>query len=270
MGHWPRLRAIQDAKNLSQIIAFTGQSMITDVLFKRYPQAWLVGDGVAREYIVLLRQAASILQQDIAPYLSNASRVFEVSYRQLTRELGAGELAEGYNDAERCLRFLHEVYDLWNDFHGSPDGFFKLRLSLIELLFREVETNIRAQVGSGDLKARHALLQTRTTPKRRSFEEQSIEALINGVNELNARFREAKLPFEYHNGIIQIVDDPLTSKEIESPFWSLVSDSKWKNVDNDVKEAVDRRDSGKGDAAFFALKALESAIKIICNSYDLI
>ena len=44
---------------------------------------------------------------------------------------------------QNCMTFLGEQYDLWNDAHGSPDEFFKLRLSLIELLFREAESILR-------------------------------------------------------------------------------------------------------------------------------
>jgi len=57
----------------------------------------------------------------------------------------------------------------------------------------------------------------------------------------------------------------LTAAQIETPFWTLISDPKWKNVDHDMKEALDRRDSAKDDAAFFALKALESTIEIVSD-----
>ena len=96
----------------------------------------------------------------------------------------------------------------------------------------------------------------------------ALQSLVNGIDELNYRFREAKLPFEYHNGIIQRVDDKLTSIQIERPFWELVADSKWRNVETDMKEALDRRDAGKGDAAFYALKALESTIKILSDDLN--
>jgi hypothetical protein len=42
-----------------------------------------------------------------------------------------------------------------------------------------------------------------------------------------------------------------------------VADPKWKNVDHDMKEAVDRSHAGERDPAFYAAKALESTIKII-------
>jgi hypothetical protein len=42
-----------------------------------------------------------------------------------------------------------------------------------------------------------------------------------------------------------------------------VSDTKWQNVDTDMKEAFDRRDTNARDPGFYAVRALESAIKII-------
>jgi hypothetical protein len=49
------------------------------------------------------------------------------------------------------------------------------------------------------------------------------------------------------------------------PFWEITSHALWKNVDIDMKEAIDRRDNGGRDPGFYAAKALESAIKIISD-----
>jgi hypothetical protein len=86
------------------------------------------------------------------------------------------------------------------------------------------------------------------------------------VLELNERFRRAKAPLTYHNGIIQFAMDQQIEQQIAKPFWDLVSDPLWKNVDIDMKEALDRRDSNDKDPAIFAAKALESAIKIVSDT----
>lgn len=239
--------------------------MITDVLFKRYPDQWLHSDRVPSDLVTVLRQAALVLHEDVAPHLPNRDQLFEVAHKRLARELGAAQLAPGQTYEERCIRFLGEVYDLWNDAHASPDTFFKLRLSLVELLFREAEARLHAEFPGGDLKQQLSLIQKRVSPKSRSSGERILETLVGGIREINERFKEARLPFEYHNGIIQRIDDALTAAQIETPFWTLISDPKWKNVDHDMKEATDRRGSAKDDAAFFALKALESTIKIISD-----
>jgi AbiJ N-terminal domain 4 len=85
------------------------------------------------------------------------------------------------------------------------------------------------------------------------------------VQELNERFRRARAPLTYHNGFIQLSIDPRIEQQIAKPFWDIVADVKWKNVDIDMKEALDRRDSNGKDPALFAAKALESAIKIVSD-----
>jgi hypothetical protein len=87
----------------------------------------------------------------------------------------------------------------------------------------------------------------------------------NAVEELNIRFRQADCKLNYHNGFLQIANDSRIEGQIEAPFWKLVSAPRWKNVDTDMKEAFDRRDNDARDPAFYAARALESAIKIISD-----
>ncbi len=91
-------------------------------------------------------------------------------------------------------------------------------------------------------------------------------AFATQIDELNERFRRAKAPLTYHNGFIQFATDLQIEKHIGKPFWDLVADPLWKNVDIDMKEALDRRDSNDKDPAIFAAKALESAIKIVSDT----
>lgn len=211
-----------------------------------------------------MRQAALVLFDDVASKMPNRARLFEVPEKCLARELGAMALGRLHTPEQRAMAFLGEPYDLWNDSHGDPDSFIKLRLSLLELLFREAETMLREYAPKNDVASWWALLQKRTSPPKNAVED-ALQSTMAGIGELNARFKEAGLPFEYHNGLIQRIDDELTTNEIERPFWSMVSDPKFANVDSDIKEALDRRDSGKPDAAFHALKALESVLKILSD-----
>ena len=83
--------------------------------------------------------------------------------------------------------------------------------------------------------------------------------------ELNARFRQAGCNLDYHNGFIQRAADALSMQQVETPFWDLVADPKWKNVDTDMKEALDRRDASGRDPALYAARALESTLKIVSD-----
>lgn len=238
--------------------------MITDVLFKRYPERWIYQDRVPQNLALLVRQAALVLHDDVAAKLPNRARLFEVPERRLARELGIIALGRTPTSEQNCLDFLGQPYDLWNDSHGEPDTFLKLRLSLIELLFREAEAILRSLAPRQDITSWWSLVSKRSSPPRIAIED-ALAATVQAVEELNSRFQEAGVPFEYHAGIIQRVDDRMTNEQIDQPFWALVSDPKYSNVDTDIKEAIDRRDAGKADAAFYAMKALESAIRILSD-----
>ena len=95
--------------------------------------------------------------------------------------------------------------------------------------------------------------------------QQLNENFVKSVDELNTRFRQAGCKLHYHNGFIQLSEDALFLREAEQPFWHLVADELWKNVDTDMKEAIDRRDGDVRDPVFYAARALESTIKIISD-----
>ncbi|MVA19509.1 hypothetical protein GOZ94_11170 [Agrobacterium vitis] len=99
----------------------------------------------------------------------------------------------------------------------------------------------------------------------------AINKVMNGAfneltDDLNQRLRLAGYDLAYHNGLIQQVNDQTIGHQIEKPFWALVGKSPWGNVDHQMKEAIDCRDNGDRMAAFHAVSALESCIKIICHT----
>ena len=55
----------------------------------------------------------------------------------------------------------------------------------------------------------------------------------------------------------------LTLGQVEKPFWDIVADPVWRNVDIDMQNAIDLRDNNGPNPVFHAAKALESTIKII-------
>jgi hypothetical protein len=157
----------------------------------------------------------------------------------------------------------------------SADKFIKERISLIELGFRmkaeeiarsnaELPARIKA---TKDLAETYRAMRLPGDPiDAIRAENRSLNANFQtAVDELNARFRQAGEKLHYHNGFIQLSDEELSLREIEGPFWGLVADPLWKNIDTDMKEAIDRRDNSDRDPAFYAARALESTIKIISD-----
>jgi hypothetical protein len=166
----------------------------------------------------------------------------------------------------------------------DPDVFMKEQISFIELAFREhvnvlykMNTSHKSQGNAFALNQKKNSNSVLGVQVALSNAEQIVFAMIQSANEkhnvafaqsgdeLNERFRRARVALNYHNGFIQIKTDEMVQSQIAKPFWLLVNDSKWKNVETDMLEAVDRSETAQRDPAFYAAKALESAIKIISN-----
>ena len=234
--------------------------MIHDLFFRRYPQMIYGADRPTPAMHQLFVQAAHIVFVDLHEKLKLDAAFFQKVHDALARELGLGLLSNAQSYDAMCGEFLVERYDLWNDGHGSADTFLKRRLSIVELLFRTAEERVatfQPTASSGPSFFR------RTSDT--SFVEAAASAMADAVRELNNRFRQAGVPLHFHNGLIQFAQDDLTEDRNTGPCWTLLRDAKWSNADRELKEAFDRSDNGRADAAFYSAKALESVIKIISD-----
>ena len=236
--------------------------MLTDVFHKRYPDFFRFGDGVPQAVQVFLRQGAQIVFQDLSVQIPEIEVLCQRSYEKLVRELGYG-IHRGPSSEEICFGALCESYDLWNNSHRSPEEFVQVRFSLLELLLSEIEKETAEGKNAG---RQSGLSLFGKQEKQDNLQANSRrEIFVGAVRELNLRLREALIPLHYNNGLFQLSSDELSESQIREPFWNILKNPKWVNVEIDIKEAIDRRDHRGRDAAFYALKALESAIKIISD-----
>lgn len=218
--------------------------MIYDLFLRRYPQQIYGADHPSPEIHNVFVQAAHIIFDDLNEPLRMDAALFKRAHDALARETGRGRLYDVSSWDAVCGEFLTETYDLWKDRHGTADTFLKMRLSLVELLFRFAEER--------------ALELAPTFPD-------AARIVARAVEELNSRFRQARIELHYHNRILQFARDELTETRTAEPCWTLLRDAKWTNVDRELKEAIEHADGQRQDAAFHAAKALESTIKIISN-----
>ncbi len=270
--------------------------MLTDIFADRYIsiQMWDAFREVDKRFLV---QGYRMVSEQLYPYWVDgkesptAKEKWTAIHDNLSMELGLTELAPKYYSYQTtwngkpytqsgtwsmdkiCKDFVCADYD------GSisADRFIKERISFIELAFREREEQIN-QINKG-LPTRLAEAQLRDKTRRsgglrlpgsqvdgiNAYNEALNQSFKNTVGELNERLRRAGYNLNYHNGFIQISDDELVEEQIEKEFWSITRDPLWKNVDIDMKEAIDLRDSNGRDPAFYAARALESTIKIISD-----
>ena len=272
--------------------------MLTDIFARRYdqPRMW---ETFYEEPRRLLVQGSQLLN-DLCPYyVDGKENVLGVEFwtkmhELLARELGLNELSPQYwgyydklNQWQSGRYTTFKMCETWmlQQFDGtiSADRFIKERLSLVEIGFRQREKAVVEHNGKLSQYVAEAEIFDQTygakrsglvLPGKRTDGVRAANATMNAnfqsaVTELNARFRQAGCPLHYHNGFIQISEDQTVAQEIETPFWKLVALPKWQNVDHDMKEAIDLRDTGGNNPALYAARSLESTIKIISGEKQL-
>ena len=273
--------------------------MLTDAFFRRYEDVPLF-PAFTEPVRRLFGQAAQIINEEL--FVRNKTRHKEekddpsvqglsAAHKKLARELGLDYLVYGWfthtwkapngntmsQNYPRTMDMQTKLYltDKPGE-NSSVELWCKFRMSLVELCFQERER----QLASKKVLLEHSLERSADAIKlydalqvggaswqsREKGEiERGLASFTNGVAELNERFRQARVPLSYHNGFIQVSDDSLLEERVERPFWSIVAQPKWQNVDHLIKEAIDKRDRSERDAVTPAMQALESVIKIISD-----
>jgi hypothetical protein len=265
--------------------------MLTDIFARRYAD-YPIWTQYTENEPRLLQQCIGVAK-DVLPYYRYDGKVTETQkakwnsiHDRLARELGLRELWQRYfttttngvtwnHTAEwvtMCEYFVTAQYV--PQAHVSVDRYMKDRLSLIELVMRERQDEINEMNRTLEQRIKEAISQAVLRGLRipgnpaggvRAQDAAANTAFNNSVDELNVRFQQAGVPLRYHNGFIQVAKDEQIEKQVAKPFWEAIAEPKWANVATDMNEALDRRDIGAGDAAWYACKALESAIKIISD-----
>lgn len=276
--------------------------MLTDIFAYRYLDQPIWEDYTETEQR-LLNQIFGIAKDALPYYLDDGKEDernkanWKTLHDRLARELGVDELSQRYYSYTQktisgqdhlvsgyfsweyvCSQFVNAKYT--GQFNA--DKFIKERISFIELALKLRGEEV-ALINANSLVEENnaAFLDTIALPSGirsdlrvpgsavsglRARNESMNLVFQNQVLELNERFRRAKVPLTYHNGFIQFATDQLIEQNIAKPFWDLISKPLWKNVDIDMKEALDHRDSNGKDPALFAAKALESTVKIVSDA----
>src|SRR5581483_2471374 len=184
--------------------------MLTDVFINRYRNPLCLQPHVPPQLGSFFTQAAHIIFSDLEPALELGDGFFIGINQTLSREIGVSTLM-GAGGLQVSARFLVERYDLWNDAHGSPDIFIKLRLSFIELVFRGAEEIAVAQKDEPASLKRGRIFSRNVAAN--AYRAGWISTVCKCIEELNCRLRQATLPIHYHHGLIQFTEDALSESQ---------------------------------------------------------
>ncbi|WP_406834019.1 AbiJ-NTD4 domain-containing protein [Pseudomonas asiatica] len=274
--------------------------MLTDVFFRRYANRPMF-ESVGPKESALFVQVYRIVNEQIWSYYGatqkvndSVKRIWTDIHDRLAMEIGVKELSQKYYSyqteymgkpyTKSGFYDMNLVVEQWLNLRFSenlnPDIFIKRRLSFVELAFRKREEQVAQANSEFSRQLAEAEIQDRkprgsmTIPGSRINSVRALNQSLNSifsdnVSELNKRLKQAGMPPNYHNGYLQITQDAQLQVQVEQPFWLLVQDSLWTNVSIDMAEAIERRDNGGRDPSFYAAKALESTVKIICEVKNL-
>ena len=229
---------------------------INDLYSKRKKRAERVGQPDVYQYESLSRefrcQVIHIWLSAIGEY-DGLSAIYDKKvlindlwrdiHNSLARELGRLHLGTEFeNPFQQCQYFLL-------DKNTPVDNI----LDLIELTFRQIDYHIRE------------LLKDYQYQETFSVSQHPDDA----ISELNHRFREHEIGYQYSNGQIIRVDSSFIHAEVVVPALSLLSIEQFDGAEQEFRNAhAHYRKKEYRDAITDALNAFESTMKTICDKCD--
>ncbi|MDE0527531.1 MAG: hypothetical protein OXH85_02400 [Truepera sp.] len=164
---------------------------------------------------------------------SDTDQVFRYIHNALKREYGVLELHRGRQDQEIVFNFLLNATDV------------EQVLDVIELSFR-IAYGVHPRIGSG----RPDIV---LTPDE-------------AVAELNIRFREHGIGYQFESNQVVRVDSEFIHQEIVKPALHVLRAAHFSGAEKEFLEAHKHyRDQEFEDAISDSLKAFESTLKVICQ-----
>lgn len=98
------------------------------------------------------------------------------------------------------------------------------------------------------------------------FDYKSSREIDEAIIELNYRFKQHNLGYEFVNGEIIRIDNTFIHKEIIKPALKLLYDEKFIGAEEEFRKAFESKRNGDNKNAILeAGKAFESTMKIICD-----
>lgn len=269
--------------------------MITDTFMHRYdefdsikiPNKFFVQIfNLLSDYNVGIRKAFERIEDyKYSEWVNEYIRLISVSIDKFCNELGYADLNKPeYPSLEREFSTQEA---LENYIYDTTVPAIE-KISLIEILLRDIEKHLgnevkfleehipKYQISADEIERKSQEEQVNYYNKGAESLRKALPLLNEKKTALNLlqitvdkRLKNSKVPLVYHNGYFQKSTDDLIEKKISEPFWNLISDPIYKNVEEDMLEALHRYDTSGVDPAFYAAKSLESMIKIVCANKGL-
>ena len=176
-------------------------------------------------------------------YTGDARQVYEVLHQELSYEYGKFTLDQDSDSSYHSVRDDSYVTTVINFFLRTDD--MERAIDVIELSFRFIDQDVRDN-------------------RNHSFFPQISPD--EAINELNYRFREHGVGYQYESGQIIKMDSQFTHSEVIKPALIMLSDPMYKGANEEFLKAHEHYRKGRyKECLNECLKAFESCLKIICQ-----
>ncbi|MDE2888524.1 MAG: hypothetical protein OXR72_09920 [Gemmatimonadota bacterium] len=201
-----------------------------------YPDVYLY-DEIPRELrvkIVHIIRDAFGTPLNLGGHGNQVWKAYESIHDALCREYGFLKLPGEYESCyEAVLNYLLQVEAAEN------------AIDVIELSLRVIDNHVREN--------RHEYKDRKISPD-------------DAIDELNHRFREHGVGYQYESGMIVRIDSQLIHSEVVQPTLNLLQDSKFKGANQEFLSAHEHyRNRKHKECLNDCLKAVESCLKAICK-----
>ena len=186
------------------------------------------------QIVHIIRDAFGFPEVSLGHY-DKVQKAFESIHDILCREYGVLEL-RGRNESrfDAVLNFLLQVEET------------EKAIDVIELSFRVIDEHVR--------KNQHEYQGRKISPD-------------DAIDELNHRFREHGVGYQYESGMMVRIDSQLIHSEVVQPTLSLLQDPKFKGANEEFLSAHEHYRNRKfKECLNECLKAVESCLKAICKT----
>ena len=177
-------------------------------------------------------------------YTDDAKQVYESIHQKLSYEYGKFTLDQnGNSDYHRIRNDSYDVTTVINFFLGTDD--IERAVDVIELAFQCVDQDVRSN--------RNGYFSPRISPDE-------------AINELNYRFREHGVGYQYESGKIIKMDSQFIHSEAIKPTLIMLSDPMYEGANEEFLNAHEHYREGRyKECLNECLKAFESCLKTICK-----
>lgn len=177
-------------------------------------------------------------------YSGDAQQVYELLHQKLSYEYGKFTLdQDGDSSYHRERNDSYYVTTVINFFLSTDD--IERAIDVIELSFRFIDPDVSHN--------RHAYFTPSVPPDE-------------AINELNYRFRDHGVGYQYESGQIVKMDSQFIHSEVVKPALIMLSDPIYKGANEEFLKAHEHYRKGRyKECLNDCLKAFESCMKIICG-----